>query len=114
MTTIKQLPNWRFILPGRAPLPEWPVRWTEEMPMPTGLFSRKPPGPAHVRPFEKGRSGKPASRVGCRNKTTSAAEALLAGESERRLQLVEIGCSDPPPRRRRRLYGAGPIRCYNP
>ena len=35
------------------------------------------------RPFEKGRSGNPAGRrIGCRNKTTIAAAALLAGEAE--------------------------------
>jgi hypothetical protein len=35
------------------------------------------------RPFEKGRSGSPLGRrVGCRNKTTIAAAAFLAGESE--------------------------------
>jgi len=35
------------------------------------------------RAFEKGRSGNPLRRrVGCRNKTTIAAAALLAGEAE--------------------------------
>ena len=35
------------------------------------------------RPFEKGRSGNPAGRrVGCRNRTTITAAALLAGEAE--------------------------------
>jgi hypothetical protein len=35
------------------------------------------------RPFEKSRSGNPLGRrVGCRNKTTIAAAALLAGEAE--------------------------------
>ncbi len=70
-----------------------------------------PKAPARVRglPFEKGRSGNPLGRrVGCRNKTTIAAAALLAGEAatiaavvhtfvraietsdfERRLRLVE-------------------------
>ena len=40
--------------------------------------------PGRVRgPFEKGRSGNPAGRrVGCRNKTTISAAALLAGEAE--------------------------------
>src|SRR6184192_1712352 len=45
--------------------------------------SPKPPGRARVRPFERGRSGNPAGRrTGSRNKTTEAAAALLAGESE--------------------------------
>jgi hypothetical protein len=43
----------------------------------------KPPGRARGRPFEKGRSGNPAGRrTGSCNKTTEAAAALLAGESE--------------------------------
>src|SRR5882724_1525083 len=43
----------------------------------------KPPGRVRGRPFEKGRSGNPLGRrVGCRNKTTIAAAALLAGEAE--------------------------------
>ena len=44
-----------------------------------------PEAPRRVRgrPFEKGRSGNPLGRrVGCRNKTTIAAAALLAGEAE--------------------------------
>ena len=45
--------------------------------------SPKPPGRARGRPFERGRSGNPAGRrTGSRNKTTAAAAALLAGESE--------------------------------
>ena len=45
--------------------------------------SPKPPGRARGRPFEKGRSGNPAGRrTGSLNKTTAAAAALLAGESE--------------------------------
>jgi Family of unknown function (DUF5681) len=41
------------------------------------------PGRVRGRPFEKGQSGNPAGRrTGCRNKTTIAAAALLAGESE--------------------------------
>ena len=45
--------------------------------------SPKPPGRVRGRPFEKGRSGNPLGRrVGCRNKTTIAAAALLAGEAE--------------------------------
>jgi hypothetical protein len=46
-------------------------------------LSPKPPGRARGRPFEKGRSGNPAGRrTGSQNKTTLAAAALLAGESE--------------------------------
>jgi hypothetical protein len=45
--------------------------------------SPKPPGRARGRPFEKGRSGNPAGRrTGSQNKATSAAAALLEGESE--------------------------------
>src|SRR5437868_15011164 len=45
--------------------------------------SPKPPGRARGRPFERGRSGNPAGRrAGSCNKTTAAAAALLAGESE--------------------------------
>ncbi len=41
------------------------------------------PGRGRGRPFEKGRSGNPGGRRrGSRNKTTLAAAALLAGESE--------------------------------
>jgi len=58
------------------------ARWTKEMPMTDGFASR-PPGRVRGRPFEKGRPGNPAGRrVGCRNKTTIAAAALLAGEAE--------------------------------
>jgi Family of unknown function (DUF5681) len=43
----------------------------------------KPPGRVRGRPFEKGRSDNPAGRrTGSCNKTTEAAAALLAGESE--------------------------------
>src|SRR5438132_437563 len=46
-------------------------------------LSPKPPGRVRGRPFGKGRSGNPLGRrVGCRNKTTIAAAALLAGEAE--------------------------------
>ena len=49
----------------------------------TDGLTPKPPGPVRGRLFEKGRSGNPAGRrIGCRNKTTIAAAALLAGESE--------------------------------
>src|SRR5438477_1354660 len=42
-----------------------------------------PPGRARGRPFERVLSGNPAGRrTGSRNKTTEAAAALLAGESE--------------------------------
>jgi hypothetical protein len=58
------------------------VAESEEMPMVDGL-SPKAPGRARGRPFEKGRSGNPAGRrTGSRNKATSAAAALLEGESE--------------------------------
>ena len=47
-----------------------------------GLPPRQP-GRVRGWPFEKGRSGNPLGRrVGCRNKTTIAAAALLAGEAE--------------------------------
>src|ERR1700730_12879317 len=46
-------------------------------------LSPKPPGRVRGRPFEKGQSGNPAGRrIGCRNTTTLAAAALLAGEAE--------------------------------
>jgi Family of unknown function (DUF5681) len=49
----------------------------------TEELSPKPPGRVRGRPFEKGRSGNPLGRrVGCRNKTTLAAAALLAGYAE--------------------------------
>src|SRR5947207_4135259 len=52
------------------------------MTMTDGLTA-KAPGRVRGRPFEKGRSGNPLGRrVGCRNKTTIAAAALLAGEAE--------------------------------
>src|SRR5438034_7080317 len=47
-----------------------------------GLSPRQP-GRVRGWPFEKGRSGNPLGRrVGCCNKTTLAAAALLAGEAE--------------------------------
>src|SRR5882724_8491031 len=46
----------------------------------TDGIAPKAPGRVRGRPFEKGRSGNPLGRrVGCRNKTTIAAAALLAG-----------------------------------
>src|SRR5437868_15544044 len=43
----------------------------------------KAPGRVRGRPFQKGRSGNPLGRrVGCRNRTTITAAALLAGEAE--------------------------------
>ena len=43
----------------------------------------RPTRRARGRGFQKGRSGNPAGRrIGSRNKTTLAAAALLAGESE--------------------------------
>jgi hypothetical protein len=49
----------------------------------TEELSPRPPRRVRGRPFEKGRSGNPlVRRVGCRNKTTIAAAALLAGEAE--------------------------------
>ena len=49
----------------------------------TEELSPRPPRRVRGRPFEKGRSGNPLGRrVGCRNKTTIAAAALLAGEAE--------------------------------
>jgi hypothetical protein len=63
-------------------LRDLPARWTKEMQMTDGL-TPKAPGRVRGRPFEKGRSGNPLGRrVGCRNKTTIAAAALLAGEAE--------------------------------
>jgi hypothetical protein len=51
--------------------------------MMTDGIAPKPPGRVRGRPFEKGRSGNPVGRrIGCRNKTTIAAAALLAGEAE--------------------------------
>ena len=78
------------------------------------------PGRVRGRPFEKGRSGNPLGRrVGCRNRTTIAAEALLAGEAEtltrRAVELALVG--DPTALRLciERMYGAGPNGChYNP
>src|SRR5262249_41956935 len=52
------------------------------MSMTEGLAPNSP-GKVRRRPFEKGWSGNPTGRrVGCRNKTTIAAAALLAGEAE--------------------------------
>jgi hypothetical protein len=49
----------------------------------TDGLTPKPPGRVRGRPFEKGRSGSPLGRrVGCRDKTTIAAAAVLAGEAE--------------------------------
>ena len=49
----------------------------------TDGIAPKAPGRVRGRPFEKGRSGNPLGRrVGCRNRTTIAAAALLAGEAE--------------------------------
>jgi len=49
----------------------------------TDGIAPKASGRVRGRPFEKGRSGNPLGRrVGCRNKTTIAAAALLAGEAE--------------------------------
>ena len=49
----------------------------------TDGLTPKPPGRVLGRSFEKGRSGNPLGRrVGCRNKTTIAAAALLVGEAE--------------------------------
>ncbi len=49
----------------------------------TDGLTMNPPKKVRGRPFEKGRSGNPLGRrVGCRNKTTIAAGALLAGEAE--------------------------------
>ena len=49
----------------------------------TDGIAPRAPGRVRGRPFEKGRSGNPVGRrVGCRNKTTIAAAALLAGEAE--------------------------------
>src|ERR1700737_1634281 len=66
-----------------------------KMPVTDGI-APKAPGRVHGRPFEKGRSGNPADRkVACRNKTTIAAAALLAGEAEaltrRAVELALVG-----------------------
>jgi hypothetical protein len=74
----------------------------------------KPPRKVRGRPFEKGRSGNPLGRsVGCRKKTTIAADAaLLAGEDEaltrKAVELALVG--DPwteGPRHRQRHDHAG-------
>jgi hypothetical protein len=67
---------------SRAMTAVGPAAESEEMAMADGV-SPKPPGRARGLPFEKGRSGNPAGRrTGSQNKATSAAAALLAGESE--------------------------------
>jgi Family of unknown function (DUF5681) len=49
----------------------------------TDRHAPKPPGKVRGRPFRKGQSGNPLGRrVGCRNRTTIAAAALLNGEAE--------------------------------
>ena len=62
----------------------------------TDGFTPRRPGRVRGRPFEKGQSGNPAGRrVGCRNKTTIAAAALLTGEAEaltrRAVELALVG-----------------------
>ena len=62
----------------------------------TDGFTPRRPGRVRGRPLEKGQSGNPAGRrVGCRNKTTIAAAALLAGEAEaltrRAVELALVG-----------------------
>jgi len=56
----------------------------------------KPPGKVRGRPFQKGQSRNPTGRrIGCRNKTTIAAAALLAGEAQaltrRAVELALVG-----------------------
>src|SRR5436309_5440538 len=61
---------------------EWRGRRTKEMSMMDEL-APQPTRRVRGRPFEKGRSGNPLGRwVSCRNKTTIAAAAFLAGEAE--------------------------------
>ena len=62
----------------------------------TDGIASKAPERARGRPFEKGRSGNPLGRwVSCRNKTTIAAAAFLAGEAEalfrKAVKLVMVG-----------------------
>jgi hypothetical protein len=76
---IAQLALYIF---GQSGCGNGPPRWTEEMRMTEGL-TLEPSARVRGRPFEKGRSGNPGGRrVGCRNKTTIAAAALLTGEAE--------------------------------
>ena len=49
----------------------------------TDRLASRPPGRVRGRPFKKSQSGNPAGRrIGCLNKTTLAAAALLTGEAE--------------------------------
>src|SRR5437016_9754283 len=49
----------------------------------TDALTPEPPARVRGRPFETGRSSNPLGRgVGCRNRTTIAAAALLAGQAE--------------------------------
>ena len=49
----------------------------------TDALTPEPPARVRGRPFETGRSSNPLGRrVGCRNRTTITAAALLAGEAE--------------------------------
>ena len=66
----------------------------------TDGFTPRRPGRVRGRPFEKGQSGNPGGRrVGCRNKTTIAAAALLTGEAEaltrRAVELALVGDRGP-------------------
>jgi hypothetical protein len=48
-----------------------------------GAYNTTAGAAAQARPFEKGRSGNPVGRrIGCRNKATLVAAALLAGEAD--------------------------------
>jgi hypothetical protein len=67
--------------------------WTEEMTM-TDALTPRAPGQVRGRPFEKGRSGNPLGRrVGCRNRTTIAAAALIAGEAEALTRTADIAAA---------------------
>src|SRR5438552_18575349 len=62
----------------------------------TDGIAPKASGRVRGRPFEKGRSGNPLGRwVSCRNKTTIAAAAFLAGEAEalfrKAVKLILVG-----------------------